>query len=187
MKNIVLVSAMLMLALVGVGIQPIRAQEVVSEPSAQINLSQLLEAKKDEIVTYQSRREAMIRVLTRYNSPLVNHVDSFIEATDRYQLEDYFLISIAGVESTFAQRMINGTYNAYGYGRGRIAFDSWEHGIDTLGFKLRENYINRGALTIEQIGPRYAGGSTSWAPKVRFFMSQFKQEEDSIREMHQYL
>jgi len=187
MKKLITIITIALISLVSGHFAPTHAQEYISEPSAQLSLSQLLHAKKVEIVAHQAKREAMIRVLTRYKSPLVDHVDSFLDATDRYDHEDYFLISIAGVESTFAKRMIHGTHNPYGYGKGRIVFDSWDHGVDVLGYKLRENYINKGAVTIDQIGPRYAGGSSTWAPKVKHFMSEFKREEESILQVNQYL
>jgi hypothetical protein len=177
-----------LISLISAQIQPIQAQEFpVADSSAMLTSKQTSASKGNEIIKQRAQREAMIRVLSRYNSPLVDHVDSFIEASEKYELEDYFLVSIAGVESTFAQHMIQGTHNAYGYGRGTIVFNSWEHGIDTVGSKLRENYINRGAETIDQIGPRYAGGSITWAPKVKHFISEFKNEEQAILQVNQYL
>lgn len=186
MKKLIIAIAVLILASF-VAVEPASAEDYISGSSAQLSLKDVLRDKKEEIISQQAKREAMKRVLTRYNSPLIEHVDSFIEVSERYELEDYLLISIAGVESSFANRMIPGTHNAYGYGKGRIVFSSWEHGVETVGFKLRHNYINKGAETVEQIGPIYAGGSTTWAGKIRFFMAQFKNEEEAILQVNQYL
>ncbi len=190
MRKTILSAFIALITIFSAHTQAVHAEEMpIADSSAQlISLdSEGREFDHDSILQNRAQREAMIRVLSRYNSPLVGHVDSFIEASKKYELEDYFLVSIAGVESTFAQRMIHGTHNAYGFGGGRIVFTSWEHGIDTVGSKLRENYINKGAQTIDQIGPRYAGGSITWAPKVKHFMKEFKSEEQAILRVNKYI
>ena len=83
--------------------------------------------------------------------------------------------------------MIPNTYNAYGYDKGRMKFRDWAHSSDYVAYKLRTRYKNRGLETIEQIGHVYAGGSTTWAGKVRYFINQFEREEQYVRDMHLYL
>jgi hypothetical protein len=49
----------------------------------------------------------------------------------------------------------------------------------TVAKGLRENYINRGATSVEAIGAIYCEGNT-WSGKVNFFMAEFKAEEQNV-------
>lgn len=118
------------------------------------------------------------KILEKYNSPLVNDVDAFISTCYKYELDCYLLPSISGIESTFGKFIYPGSFNPFGWGGGMIMFGSYSESIETVGKGLRENYINRGAETIEQIGRIYCTGNT-WAGKVMFFMNQFNKEEEN--------
>ena len=58
-------------------------------------------------------------------------------------------------------------------------FDSWAEGIDTVGAGLRKGYLNKGALTVEDIGPIYSESPT-WAIRVNYFINQFEREEEKM-------
>ena len=126
------------------------------------------------------KRKVMKAVLEQYNSPLVSAADSFMDACGKYDLDCYLLPSISCVESSFGKYLMPNSYNPFGWGGGYIYFESWSEGIDTVASGLRNNYVNRGADTVEKIGPIYAQ-STTWSAKVRSFMNKFNQEEDKIR------
>ncbi len=143
---------------------------------------------EDTLNTMQSqeRLEAYIKymaihnVLKRYNSPLLPYAKTFIESSIDNNLNSYLVVSISGVESGFGKFLIPGTYNPFGWGQGKIYFESFEDAINTVSLKLRTRYINKGAHSVYSIGLIYAG-TTSWSRKVNFFISQFKQEEEKIR------
>jgi hypothetical protein len=122
------------------------------------------------------KRKAMTEVLKRYNAPLLSEVDSFLDACTTYKLDCYLLPSISGVESTFGRFLLPGTYNPFGWGRGLIEFKSYNETIMTVGKALRENYIDKGADSVDKIGRIYCEGDT-WSGKVKFFMNQFEEEE----------
>lgn len=143
---------------------------------ASSNLSPTIDKMKKE-TEYILKRKAIIAVLERNNSPLVDSADAFIEACRTYDLDCYLLPAITGLESGYGKHILQGTYNGFGWGNGRIQFESWDDGIDTVGKGLRNNYINKGAKTIEQIGSIYAASPT-WAIRVRKFMQTFQDEED---------
>jgi hypothetical protein len=123
------------------------------------------------------KKIAIKKVLERYNSPMVNEVDSFISACDTYELDCYLLPSIAGLESSFGRFLMPNSYNPFGWGGGHIYFKSWDDGIDTVAKGLRNNYMNKGATSLESIGRIYSESPT-WAPRVRTFMSQMEKEEE---------
>ena len=123
---------------------------------------------------------AIRKVLQKWQSPLVDSVDDFITACNKYNLDCYLLPSITGIESSFGKHIYPNSNNPFGWGRGLIMFEDWAEAIDTVGKGLRENYYNKGAETIEDVGRIYCEGNT-WAGKVRFFMNEFKKEEDKIQ------
>ena len=129
-------------------------------------------------VNYNLKRKTIRRVLERYNSPLAGSTDAFIETCKTYKLDCYLLPSIAGLESYFGTQLMPGSNNPFGWGRGLIYFDTWEAGINTVGKGLRENYINKGATSVEEIGAIYCEGNR-WAGKVRYFMNTFEKEEQN--------
>ena len=118
-------------------------------------------------------------VLEKYNSPLTNEVDSFIDACQEYELDCYLLPSIAGLESTFGQFVYPNSHNPFGWGGGYIMFDDWSQSIDTVAKGLRENYLNHGVQTVPEIGRIYSESPT-WAIRVQNFINQFRQEEDKL-------
>lgn len=132
--------------------------------------------KTEKNINFNLKKKTIKRVLERYNSPLVDSADDFINTCKQYDLDCYLLPSISGVESYFGMQLMPGSHNPFGWGRGLIYFDSWSAGIDTVGRGLRENYINKGATTIEQIGAIYCEGNT-WSGKVRSIMKTFEDEE----------
>jgi hypothetical protein len=166
--------------------KPIHAHEthIISQESARLVGSEL---NSNGNTASQSHNElikevAIKRVLLRYNSPLTDSAGTFTMVARALNLDPYLLPSISGVESCFGKRYIPGTYNPFGWNVGRTPFDSWDEGIAIVGHGLKHRYIDRGATTVASIGPRYAGGSTTWAGKVLNFMAEFENEEARIRQ-----
>lgn len=125
------------------------------------------------------KKHAIKNYLEKIQSPMAGQVDSFINACQKYDLDCYLLPSIAGVESSFGVYMASGTNNPFGWGRGLIPFKSFDEAIMTVGKGLRENYIDKGAQTVDQIGSIYCEGNT-WSGKVKNFMGKFEKEENNL-------
>jgi len=126
------------------------------------------------------KKLAMHRTLARYNSPLINEVDSFLVACMSYGINCYLLPAISGVESTFGRFYLPGTHNPFGWGGGYMYFDTWQDCFLAVAKGLRENYIDQGLTSVEMIGPVYAPPSTTWSGKVVMFMNIFAMEEAKI-------
>ena len=126
------------------------------------------------------KKYAIKKVLEKYNSPLVNNVDDFIKACLDYQIDCYFLPAITGLESTFGHYILPNSFNPFGWGGGYIVFKSWGEGIDKVAYGLKNNYLNRGLKTIEEIGAIYSESPT-WAKRVQFFINEFEKEEENLR------
>ncbi len=126
------------------------------------------------------KRLAIKRVLDKYDAPLVGETDSFINTCRKYDLNCYLLPSIAGLESTFGRFIYPNSHNPFGWDRGYMMFDSWSQGIEAVGKGLRKNYLNKGALTVNEIGPIYSESPT-WSKRVQYFMNEFEREETKLQ------
>jgi hypothetical protein len=121
------------------------------------------------------RAEILKAYLVKYNSPLADHADIFIQEADKNNLDWKLVVSIAGVESYYGQMIPAYSYNGWGfgvYGNNVRRFNSWDDGIATVSTALREDYMDQwGAKDVYQIGSFYAA-DTMWANKVTHFMDE---------------
>lgn len=165
------ITVLILLALLGVGFaRPVEAAPEVSDAAATLTVHQ---ADNDP------RAEQLHSYLVSHNSPLSEMAQHFVEEADRLNLDWRLVPAIAGVESTFGQHVPSGSYNAWGWGiptgqEWGIGFRDWKGGITAVSEGLRYNYIDRGAITIDQIGHVYAA-SPAWSWKVRFFIEKINE------------
>lgn len=143
------------------------AQEPEAGGAAQLTFGQIL---RDE------RIDTLRAYLTMHNSPLVGEATHFVSEADRLGLDWKLVAAIAGTESTFGKHVPSGSYNAWGWGiptgaQSGITFDNWKQGITAVSEGLKFRYVDRGAVSVEQIGRIYAA-SPRWAGNVRFFLNQ---------------
>lgn len=116
-----------------------------------------------------------------YNTPLVNFGNTFVQVSDKYQLDWRLLPSIAMQESNGGKKVIDSSYNPFGYGiYGNLVtkFKSWDESIERVGRALREDYLNQGLKTPYQIMAKYTPPSLSkggaWAKGVSSFMEELQ-------------
>lgn len=138
-----------------------------------------------EIRELDYRAQILRDYLSKFNSPLAQHAQDFIEAADTHNLDWKLVPAIAGVESTFGKHTpgnaLYPSYNGWGwgvYGTQAIYFKSWREGIFTVSEGLRKNYFNKGLTTPTTINPVYAA-SKSWGRNVDFFMNEMEKFADS--------
>ncbi len=155
-------------------LQPKYVQAVapVSEPSAQIHMELASERKTDH------RANILKGYLTIYHSPLVNYCEKIVTEADKYRIPWTWIVAISGVESTFGQAIPPSSYNGWGWANGTFAFKNWDDGIETVSKSLREEYLDKGADTVDKIAPIYAPPSTTWAGKVAYFIGKIESFSD---------
>lgn len=168
----------LFLLAVTAAVSPVQA-ELVAGNSAKINYTQLSNKEYENSQDLFIKKMAIKNYILKYNAPLAEETDAFIKACTQYDLDCYLLPAISGIESSFGKYLRPGTFNPFGWGRGDIPFASFSDAIMTVGKGLRENYINKGATSVEQIGRIYCEGDT-WAGKVTYFMNQLEKEEKNL-------
>jgi hypothetical protein len=150
--------------------------EIFAGSSAFMTHISYITEKETQEIKENSIKRTIESVLKKYNSPMASYSDAFVKACMKYQIDCYLLPSIAGLESTFGRFIWPNSYNAFGWARGYMMFESWSQGIDTVAQGLRKNYMNKGALTVYEIGPIYSESPT-WAIRVNNFIRQFEKEE----------
>ncbi len=146
---------------------------VAAITEAESSASFMLREKQDV------RAERLKSFFETYDSPLSPYARYFIETSDKYELDWRLVPAISGVESTFGKAIPYGSYNAYGWANGTYRFTSWENSIEIVTKSLRENYLDRGATTVDKIAPIYCPPSTSWGWKVKFFMDKIENHAPS--------
>lgn len=129
---------------------------------------------------FDNRVLKVSKFLQNQNSPLVHFAPDFVASADKYQIDYRLLVAISGTESTFGKYYIYGTYNAYGWGVGKIQFKSWPDGIDKISKSLKEKYINKGADDIYKIGRIYCPPTSfHWSTTTESFMKKIESTDIS--------
>lgn len=135
-----------------------------------------LPAVSGEIGVDDARTEIVRQYLKSYNSPLLPFVNELIQAADKYNLDYRLLPAIAQQESNLCKIIPPESYNCWGWGihsAGSLGFDSFNEGIETVAKGLKQNYIDKGYITVTEIMSKYnpisPGGA--WGKGVEQFMS----------------
>lgn len=114
----------------------------------------------------------------KFNSPLGQSAEKFVQVADEYKIDYALLPSIACQESTCGKFLIEGTYNPFGwgiYGDQYISFDSYDQAIGEVGKGLHEGYFSKGYDTLAKIAPIYTPPSNgSWFRGVSWFTNQIE-------------
>jgi hypothetical protein len=129
--------------------------------------------------TKEQKIAKLTTFLAKYKSPLTNEAAHFVESAELYNIDWKLVPSITGVESTFGKFLIPNSYNAYGWGGGRIMFNSWKESIYHVSMKLSEKYVQKGLTTPHLMQRVYAPPSKTWGDKVTFFMNKLEATEAS--------
>ena len=130
------------------------------------------------IVAADARSEIVRQYLAKYNSPLESYAGFMVETADKNGLDFRLLAAIAQQESNLCKFAPPETYNCWGWGihkRGTLGFDSYQEGIETVAKGLKDNYLDKGYVTVEDIMKKYTPSSPgSWSAGVTQFMSEME-------------
>jgi hypothetical protein len=131
-----------------------------------------------QVNSADARPEIIRQYLDYWNSPLVPYSNYIVEIADKYQLDYRLITAIAQQESNLCKIIPPGSYNCWGWGiheKGTLGFSSYSEGIEEVSRGLREEYLNRGYSTIEEIMNKYTPLSNgSWAEGVNKFMGEME-------------
>lgn len=142
------------------------------------SLPSALPSISSTIGTADARAEIIRQYLLSYDSPLAPYADSIITTSDKYDLDYRLITAIAQQESNLCKKIPPGSFNCWGWGihsQGTLGFSSYDAGIEEVSKGLKENYIDKGYLTIDEIMAKYTPSSNgSWAFGVTQFMGEMQ-------------
>jgi len=130
------------------------------------------------VIEADARPEIIRQYLEKYDSPLIPHADFIVETADKYNLDYRLITAIAQQESNLCKKSPPDTFNCWGWGihsLGTLSFSSYQEGIETVSEGLRQNYLNEGFNTLEDIMSKYTPLSPgSWSLGVSQFMEAMR-------------
>lgn len=154
------------------------SQEAQSGAKVFASLPSSLPSVSGNVGTADARAELVKQYLASYDSPLTPYAEHLVKAADEYGLDYRLTTAIAQQESNLCKKVPAGTHNCWGWGihsQGTLGFDSYDQGIDVVSQGIKENYLDKGYTTPEEIMSKYTPQSNgSWAFGVNLFMSQLQ-------------
>lgn len=125
-----------------------------------------------------AREEIIKQYLQKFSSPLALHAEKIIETSDKYGLDFRLITAIAQKESNLCKLIPPNSHNCWGWGihsRGTLGFDSYDEAIETVSKGIKEEYIDKGFVTLEEIMSKYTPLSPgTWAEGVAAFMGEME-------------
>ena len=125
-----------------------------------------------------ARPEIVRQYLNRYGSNLESQSNFIVETSDKYGLDYRLITAIAQQESNLCKIIPPESYNCWGWGihsKGSLGFETYQEAIETVSKGLREEYIDKGYTTVEEIMSKYTPMSDgSWAFGVNQFMGEME-------------
>ena len=131
-----------------------------------------------EVQTSDARTEIIRQYLLKYKSPLSSYADYIVNTADEFKIDYRLTTAIAQQESNLCKIIPPRTFNCWGWGihsEGTLGFSSFEQGIEEVSKGLREEYLDKGLQTTEDIMSKYTPLSKgSWATGVNQFMNEME-------------
>jgi hypothetical protein len=139
------------------------------------------------LATDDARPQIVANFLTRYKSPL-EPADQYgrllVQIADKYGIDFRLLPAIAMQESGLCKNIPEGSHNCLGFGihkRGTLGFESYEAAFERAGREIKQNYIDQGRTTPEQIMAKYTPSSNgSWANSVNQWMAEMRYDDRQL-------
>ena len=125
-----------------------------------------------------ARVELIRKYLNYYHSPLERYAPNLVAYADLFSLNYKLLTAIAQQESNLCKIIPANTYNCWGWGihsKGTLGFNSYEEAIANVSQGIKEEYVDKGFVEIEEIMSKYTPLSNgSWAEGVKKFMTEIE-------------
>lgn len=146
--------------------------------SVYASLPSSLPSISGQVLGTDARADVIKEYLYLYDSPLEPYANLIVENADRYALDFRLTTAIAQKESNLCKRIPEDSHNCWGWGihsKGTLGFSSYEEAIETVSRGLKEEYIDKGYDTVEEIMAKYTPLSNgSWAYGVTKFMTEME-------------
>lgn len=164
---------------------------IVAEKAVLTNLeapqygSKVLSAQTDTLgkiggsaIAADAREEILRQYLVKWKSPLEPFTRDLVEVSEKYSLDFRLLVAIAQQESNLCKKIPQDTHNCWGWGihsKGTLGFASYKEAMEAVAKGLREEYLDKGYTTPDEIMSKYTPSSPgSWAFGVNMFLGQME-------------
>ncbi|MBL7159039.1 hypothetical protein ISS85_01025 [Candidatus Microgenomates bacterium] len=142
-------------------------------------LPEVLGSFTNVVTTGDARPEILQQFLEKHDSPLEPYADFIVKKSDEIGLDDpRLVVAIAMCESNVCKRIPEDSYNCWGFQNGSTKFPSMEWAIERVVITLKENYLDKGLRTPDEIMPKYAPPSVEkggpWAKCVNQFLDELR-------------
>lgn len=131
------------------------------------------------IVVDDARPLTIRNYLEYYRSPLAPYASLIFEESLKVGLNPYLVIAIGQQESNLCKKAPPDCFNCWGIGihsRGTLCYESYEQGIKKAIKYLKEEYLDKGLETPEQMMGKYCPLSDgSWAAGINQFLNELEQ------------
>lgn len=131
-----------------------------------------------EVLGADARVEMIRQYLNYYESPLADFADVIVKTADEFGVDYRLTTAIAQQESNLCKKIPAESYNCWGWGihsRGTLGFISYSEGVHVVTEGLKQDYIDKGFSTVDEIMSKYTPLSPgSWAYGVTKFMNQMR-------------
>lgn len=190
MKKIILIVLFLTITPLNLGVSLFSLAKIsqakrILLPLATKNLSQFYAALPQKtgeilgIISVGDARPVIIeKYLKKHNSPLLPYANQLFQASENYGVDYRLIVAIAQCESNLCKKSPPGSYNCWGFENGETRFLSWEQAFNQVAKTLREDYLDKGLTTPEEIMPKYAPPSVEkggpWAKCVNQFIQDLE-------------
>lgn len=141
-------------------------------------LPQNIGSLSSSVETDDARPVIIDQYLEKHNSPMAPYADFLFQMSEKYGLDYRLMIAIAQCESNLCKKSPPGSYNCWGFENGATRFLSWTQAIEQVAKTLKEDYIDQGLVTPEEIMVKYAPPSVEkggpWARCVEQFFKELQ-------------
>jgi hypothetical protein len=122
-----------------------------------------------------NRVDALKTFFSKYKSELGPFADDVVKTADKYGVDYRLIPAIAMQESNLCKKAPEDTFNCWGwgiYGKNKVAFKSYNHGIEAVSRTLAE-YKEQGLVEPDEIVKKYTPANTNnWSKSVSYFMEE---------------
>ena len=162
--------------------QELNTGNLISTPQSGVRVYASLPAifpmVSEQITSADARAEILRQYMEEHGSPLAPYAQFIVQVADRYSLDFRLITAISRQESNMCRVIPPGSYNCWGWGitgEDSLGFTSFQDGIERVSKGLRENYLNKGYATVDDIMNKYTPLSNgSWAQGVNAFMTEMQ-------------
>ena len=167
-----------------------KKQQIANSPSliqapqygvqAYASLPETYPQVKGAATEIDARSEIIRQFMATNNSPMTDYANYIVEMADKYEIDYRLLVAIAQKESGLCRVIPPGGYNCWGWGihsEGTLGFDSYEESIEAVSKGIREEYVDKGYVTVDEIQKKWIAHSPGgiWAIDVQSYFDQITQ------------